>query len=65
MRLHNLISDVDQLLTEKEMSREAFARKHDLPSTWFNRFMQGKAMNPRWNSLERLERAIESERRAS
>lgn len=43
------------------MTREAFARKHNLSSSWLYKFAQGNAENPRFRSLERLQKAIDSE----
>lgn len=43
------------------MSIAAFARKHQMSSSWLYKFGQGNAPNPRYHSLERLQKAIETE----
>lgn len=61
MDLHNIRESLHKILKNRRMTREAFARKHDLSSSWLYKFAQGNVDNPRIRSLERLERAIESE----
>jgi transcriptional regulator with XRE-family HTH domain len=50
-------------LKNRRMTQEAFARKHNLSSSWFNKFLRGCVTNPRINSLERVQRALENEAR--
>lgn len=49
------------MLKNRDLTREAFARKYNLSSSWLYKFAQGNAKNPRIQSLERLEKAIEKE----
>lgn len=51
-------------LRTRRMTQEAFARKHNLSSSWFNKFLRGCVTNPRINSLERVQRALEAEAKA-
>lgn len=61
MDLHNVRELLHKVLKTRRMTRDAFARKHDLSSSWLYKFAQGNVDNPRWRSLERLEKAIKSE----
>lgn len=61
MDLHNVRESFHKVLKERDMSIQAFADKHEIPSSWLYKFGQGKMPNPRYRRLERLQRAIESE----
>jgi predicted transcriptional regulator len=61
MDLHNVRESLHKVLKIRGMTREAFARKHKLSSSWLYKFAQGNVDNPRLRSLERLQKAIESE----
>jgi predicted transcriptional regulator len=61
MDLHNVRKSLHEVLKDRRMTREAFARKHGFSSSWLYKFAQGNAKNPRFRSLERLRKAIESE----
>lgn len=65
MDLHNVRNSFHKVLSERQMTVEAFCRKHDLPSSWTYKFGQGKVKNPRLSSLERLQQAIEAESHAA
>jgi predicted transcriptional regulator len=51
-------------LKSKELTQDGFARKHDIGTSWLNKFLRGEIDNPRVNSLDRLEKAIELELRS-
>lgn len=61
MDLHNVRESLHKTLETRQMSIAAFARKHEISSSWLYKFGQGNAPNPRFRSLERLQRAIETE----
>lgn len=61
MELHNVRADLRKTLTKRRLTQEAFARKHDLSSSWLNKFLLGKVENPQFRSLERVQKAIEAE----
>ncbi|HLA60931.1 MAG TPA: helix-turn-helix transcriptional regulator [Nitrospiraceae bacterium] len=65
MDLHNVRESLHKVLKNRHMTREAFARKHGLSSSWLYKFAQGNADNPRFRSLERLQKAINIEADAS
>lgn len=54
---------VVKTLKTRRMTQEAFARKHNLSSSWFNKFLRGCVTNPRVNSVERVQRALDFEAR--
>lgn len=64
MDLHNVRAAVRNTLKERGLTQDAFARRHDLSSSWLNKFLRGESDNPRWRSLHRLEKAIEAESRS-
>lgn len=47
-----------EALKARELTQDAFARRHDLSTSWLNKFLRGEIDNPRVNSLDRLEKAI-------
>jgi transcriptional regulator with XRE-family HTH domain len=61
MELHNVRADLRKTLNRRRLTQEAFARKHDLSSSWLNKFLLGKVENPQLRSLERVQKAIEAE----
>jgi len=61
MDLHNVRESFHKVLKEREMSIQAFAEKHEIPSSWLYKFGQGKMPNPRYRRLEHLQKAIEME----
>jgi transcriptional regulator with XRE-family HTH domain len=63
MELHIVRGQVAEILTSRQMTQEAFARKHNLSSSWFNKFLLGKVKNPQFRSLKRIEKALEAEAR--
>ena len=61
MNLHNVRDAAKKVLEQRAMTQEAFARKYDLSSSWFNKFLRGEIDNPRIKSVERVQDAIDSE----
>jgi len=61
MDLHNVRSAVRNTLKTRRLTQEAFARRHDLSSSWLNKFLREECDNPRFRSLERLQKAIDAE----
>lgn len=64
MDLHNVRESLKQVLVTRCLSRQAFARKHKISTSWLDKFAQEKLNNPRFNSLKRLQEAIRSESEA-
>lgn len=61
MDLHNVRAAVRHTLKTRHLTQEAFARRNNLSSSWLNKFLRQECDNPRFRSLERLEKAIKSE----
>lgn len=61
MDLHNVRESLKQVLVAQRLSRQAFAQKHKISTSWLDKFAQGVLNNPRFNSLKRLQDAIRSE----
>lgn len=61
MDLHNARESFLNVLKDRKLTVEEFSRKHQVPIWWLYRLRQGKVTNPHVNSLERLQKAIESE----
>lgn len=61
MDLHNVRESLNQVLAARQLSQQAFAKKHGLSQSWLNGFASGDLNNPRYNTLKKLEAAIESE----
>ena len=61
MELHKVRESFHRVLKDRAMTVEAFAQKHEIPSSWLYKFGQGKMPNPRYRRLESLRKAIESE----
>jgi transcriptional regulator with XRE-family HTH domain len=49
------------MLQDRNLTQEAFARRHDISLSWLNKFIRGHLDNPRYRSLERLEQALDGE----
>jgi predicted transcriptional regulator len=64
MDLHNVRESFHNVLIDRNLTVEEFSRRHHVPIWWLYRFKQGKVTNPRLNSLERLQTAIETELRS-
>lgn len=64
MDLHKLRDEVRGTLERRGLTQEAFARKHDLSSSWLNKFLRSQVDDPRYSSLVRLQNAVTAERRA-
>jgi transcriptional regulator with XRE-family HTH domain len=62
MNLHNVRKDLRDVLHESRLSQFEFAERHRLSYSWINKFLNGIADNPRLNSLNDLQAAIEKER---
>jgi len=65
MDLHNVRGQLKKTLKERKLTQEAFARKHDLSSSWLNKFLRAEVTDPRLSSLERLQQAIAAETRVA
>jgi transcriptional regulator with XRE-family HTH domain len=61
MDLHNVRAAVRNTLETRHLTQEAFARRNNLSSSWLNKFLREECDNPRFRSLERLQKAIERE----
>jgi predicted transcriptional regulator len=61
MDLHIVRESFHKVLKNSDLTVQEFSRKHAVPLWWLYRFHQGKVINPRLNSLERLQKAIEME----
>lgn len=61
MDLHNVRTAVRNTLKARRLTQEAFARRYNLSSSWLNKFLREECDNPRYRSLQRLEKAIETE----
>lgn len=61
MDLHNVRTAVRNTLKTRRLTQEAFARRYNLSSSWLNKFLREECDNPRYRSLERLEKALEKE----
>lgn len=64
MELHIVRGQLAETLTSRQMTQDAFARKHDLSYSWLNKFLLGKVKNPRWHSLQRIQKALDAEGKA-
>jgi transcriptional regulator with XRE-family HTH domain len=61
MDLHNVRAAVRNTLETRRLTQEAFARRNNLSSSWLNKFLREECDNPRFRSLQRLQKAIERE----
>lgn len=62
MNLQSLKQDLEAVLKQRELSQIEFADKHGLSYSWINKFLNDVADNPRLNTLNELQAAIEKER---
>ena len=62
MNLHNVQKELRDVLHERGLSQYEFAQIHGLSYSWINKFLNGIADNPRLNTLNELQAAIEKER---
>lgn len=62
MNLHNVQKELREVLQARGLSQVEFAQIHGLSYSWINKFLSGVADNPRLNSLNDLQAAIEKER---
>lgn len=62
MNLHNVQKDLADVLAKRGLSQVEFAKIHGLSYSWINKFLNGVADNPRLNSLNDLQAAIQKER---
>jgi transcriptional regulator with XRE-family HTH domain len=61
MDLNIVRSRLEKTLAAHNLTQDAFARRHDLSSSWLNKFMCGHITNPQLKSLERLQKALDAE----
>ena len=61
MDLHIVRESLHKTLKSRRLSLKEFADKHEIGSSWLYKFGAGKLTNPRLNTLERLQKAIEFE----
>lgn len=64
MNLQTIKQDLEAVLKQGELSQIEFADKYGLSYSWINKFLNDVADNPRLNTLNDLQAAIEKERRA-
>lgn len=62
MNLHNVKKELLEVLKARGLSQVEFAQIHGLSYSWINKFLNDVADNPRLNSLNDLQAAIEKER---
>ena len=62
MNLHNVQKELRDVLHERRLSQFEFAQIHGLSYSWINKFLNGVADNPRLNTINDLQAAIEKER---
>lgn len=63
MNLQTIKQDLEAVLKQGELSQIEFADKYGLSYSWINKFLNDVADNPRLNTLNDLQAAIEKERR--
>ncbi|MET0462379.1 MAG: helix-turn-helix domain-containing protein [Chitinophagaceae bacterium] len=61
MELEDIRNALIRVLKDNEITQETFARKYKFSSSWLNKFLRKEAKNPRFLTLKRLKKAIESE----
>ena len=49
---------VAHALKRHQVSQPAFARRAGVSHSWLNKFLCGHRVNPRFNTMERLQRAV-------
>jgi transcriptional regulator with XRE-family HTH domain len=62
MNLQSLKQDLEAVLKQRELSQIEFATRHGLSYSWINKLLNDVADNPRLNSINDLQAAIEKER---
>jgi transcriptional regulator with XRE-family HTH domain len=62
MNLQTIKQDLAAVLKQSELSQIEFADKYGLSYSWINKFLNDVADNPRLNTLNDLQAAIEKER---
>lgn len=62
MNLHNVQKELREVLKDRGLSQVEFAKIHGLSYSWINKFLNDIADNPRLNSLNDLQAAIQKER---
>ena len=65
MNLQNLRDRLWDAIEKSGLGQDGFARKHDLSSSYVNKFLRKELKNPRLDSMERLEAAIAAQARAN
>ena len=65
MDLHNVRESLKQVLVDRRLSQQAFAKKHGISQSWLNGFVLGDLDNPRYNTLKKLEAALRAESEAA
>ena len=61
MNLQSLKQDLAAVLKQRDLSQVEFAEKHGLSYSWINKLLNGAAKNPRLNSINDLQKAIQKE----
>jgi transcriptional regulator with XRE-family HTH domain len=62
MNLHSVKEDLKKVLRQRGLSQVEFAEIHGLSYSWINKFLNDAADNPRLNTLNDLQSAIEKEK---
>lgn len=62
MILQSVKRDLIEVLRQSGLSQLEFAEKYELSYSWVNKFLNDVADNPRLNTLNDLQAAIEKER---
>lgn len=62
MNLHSVKQELADVLRQRGLTQFEFAKKHGLKYSWINKFLNDVADNPRLNTLNDLQAAIEKER---
>lgn len=63
MNIHNVRRELLAVLADRDLTQVDFANKYGLSYSWINKFINEQADNPRYSSLEALQKAIEKEQR--
>lgn len=62
MNLHNVRKELQETLKVRGLSQFDFAKAYDLSYSSINKFLNGHGMNPRIQTVEKIERAIKREK---
>lgn len=69
MSLHTIVdrvrSDCLKVLSQRGLTQQEFADRHDLSHSWLNKFLKAKETDYRVGSVESLRVAVQQEKRAS